>query len=435
MKKRILGIALAGALAFSALAGSIVTASAEDSQEATFAPPSDFRLGEYEPSQFTLDNYGVNNLMFAIPGAWVGEKGSPARQTWEKYDSRAGLYWWGSVDNPDEVPEANGHGWPGWKMKKEADAVNLYSSRCPKETASLIFSNFIDGGMDTKYPEYDAAQQTKDLNEQEFYGEYESFYYPKEFWDYIKAKYPDAKIPEADFGKYAKNFFDDGGICFYQDNMVFVVDLVNTDRAQVSPVSPKAGLDGAFYFYYGNGEFGIWPTKELCIKQENLPTDDKGNVDYSQIAKEEEPTTVEPTTAKDDTPVGADSEEGTDSKLKIQSKTDFITNEHSDSAGDKRDFVVFGNFTGKYWEDNSKIDVTIPETTTGESGADNTTAPGPNNNDATSNEGDKSDSGSGSNDSNGSIATGDFSAVALIGVVAIAGLGVFYFIRRRRSSK
>ncbi len=48
MKKRLLGIALAGTLAFSALAGSVMTASAE------LAPPSANRLPEYTPSATIL---------------------------------------------------------------------------------------------------------------------------------------------------------------------------------------------------------------------------------------------------------------------------------------------------------------------------------------------------------------------------------------------
>ena len=68
-----------------------------------------------------------------------------------------------------------------------------------------------------------------------------------------------------------------------------------------------------------------------------------------------------------------------------------------------------------------------PETTT--------TVPAADNNDATSAQGEQSSSGSGSNNSNGSIATGDYSAAAIFGVFAIAGLGVFYFVRKRRSSK
>ena len=404
MKKRILGIALAGALAFSALAGSVVTASAE------LAPPNPNRLPEYTPST------GVQtfNLSVAVPGAWIGAEGSDARKTWEKYGSTAGLYWWGSLDNPDEAPAAAGHGWPGWKMKKGADAVNLYTTGVPKNTASMIFSNFIDGGMDTTYPEYNAAMQTKDLTQLEYIGEGDSDYFPKEFWDYIYTTYyedmaddPNFKIEE--FGDYAKNFFysaDDDSIYHYLDDMVFVVDTVNTDRAAVSPVSGKAGLDGGFYFYYGNGEFGIWPTKAMCIEKEGLKVDDQGNV---LIAEET-----------------------------VQEKTDFVTRKHIDAYDQttEKDVVVFGNFTGKYWADTAVPDVPVnPETTTVAPAAAETTIPDPDTNDAGSSSGSTSDEGSGSNDSNGSIATGDFAAPVLIATLLFAGLGVFYYARKRRSSK
>lgn len=404
MKKRILGIALAGALAFSALAGSVVTASAE------LAPPNPNRLPEYTPST------GVQtfNLSVAVPGAWIGAEGSDARKTWEKYGSTAGLYWWGSLDNPDEAPAAAGHGWPGWKMKKGADAVNLYTTGVPKNTASMIFSNFIDGGMDTSYPEYDAAMQTKDLTQLEYIGDGDSDYFSNEFWDYLYNTYydsfvddPNFQIPE--FGNYAKNFFyseDDDSIYHYLDDMVFVVDTVNTDRAAVSPVSGKAGLDGGFYFYYGNGEFGIWPTKELCIEKEGLKVDDQGNV---LIAEET-----------------------------VQEKTDFVVRTHTDAYDDttQKEVVVFGNFTGKYWADNAVPDVPVnPETTTVAPAAAETTIPDPDTNDAGSSSGSTSDEGSGSNDSNGSIATGDFAAPVLIATLLFAGLGVFYYARKRRSSK
>ena len=382
MKKRILGIALAGALAFSALAGSVVTASAE------LAPPNPNRLPEYTPST------GVKtfNINVAIPGAWIGAEGSDARKTWEKYGSTAGLYWWGSMDNPDEAPAAASHGWPGWKMKK-GDQVNLYTSQVPKNTASMIFSNFIDGGMNTKYPEYNAAMQTKDLTQLEYIGEGDSDYFPKEFWDYVYS--------------YVDDLADDPSF-----DMVFVVDTGNTDRAQVSPVSGKAGLDGAFYFYYGNGEFGIWPTKELCIEKEGLKVDDQGNV---LIAEET-----------------------------VQEKTDFVIRKHTNAydGTPDLDYVVFGNFTGKYWEDTSVPDVPTPtaETTTapatqkGTDGEDGS-IPDPDNNDAGSSSGSTSDEGTGSNDSNGAIATGQFAGPVLLCTVLIAGLGVFYFVRKRRSSK
>ena len=418
MKKRIFAVALAALLLVSTFAGSMITASAAD-----VAPPNPNRLPTYTPST------GVETfrLHFALPGAWIGEEGSDARKTWEKYGSTSGLYWWGSLDNPDEAPAAASHGWPGWKMETGASigllgADNLYTTLVPKNTASMIFDNFIDGGMDESYPEYKAAKQTKDLTQLEYLGQGDSDYFSKEFWDYIYDNYyddfvenPNYQIEE--FGPYAKNFFyseEDDSIYHYLDDMVFVVDTVNTDRAQVSPVSGMAGLDGGFYFYYGGGEFGIWPTKELCIKQEELKTTTEGGTEVD-IANETK-----------------------------QEKTDFVTRERTDAYDltTKKDVVVFGNFTGKYWKDTSEIVVptdpasdptTAPATQNATDG--DGSIPDPDNNDAGSSSGSTSDEGTGSNDSNGAIATGQFAGPVLLCTVLIAGLGVFYFVRKRRSSK
>lgn len=416
MKKRILGVALAGALAFSAIAGSIATVSAADA-----APPNPNRLPEYTPSA----GVETRTVMFAMPGSWIGEEGSTTRQTWEKYGSAAGLYWWGGEDNPDEAPAANTHGWPGWKMKKvsEGEIENLYSTLASRKAPNMIFSNFIDGGMDTSYPEYNTSQQTEDL-QVEWFGEGDSDYYPKEFWDYLYNNYeedflddPNYQIEE--FGDYAKNFFyDDVDSSIYQyiDNMVFVTDY-HIDPNKVSPVSGKAGFPGAFYFYYGNGEFGIWPTREMCIEKEGLTVDADGKIVYEGTKK--------------------NAETGEDEAFKetVDETNGFILRNHTDAyyTDKTRDFVVFGNFTGKYWSDTAAPEMPTVEPTS--AAADTTTVPAADNNDATSAQGEQSSSGTGSNNSNGSIATGDYSAAAIFGVFAIAGLGVFYFVRKRRSSK
>lgn len=415
MKKRILGVALAGALAFSAIAGSIATVSAAD------APPNPNRLPEYTPSA----GVETRTVMFAMPGSWTGEEGSTTRETWEKYGSSAGLYWWGGEDNPDEAPAANKHGWPGWKMKKvsEGDIANLYSTLASRTAPNMIFSNFIDGGMDTSYPEYNTSQQTEDL-QVEWFGEGDSDYYPKEFWDYLYNNYEEDFIEDPnyqieEFGDYAKNFFyDDMDESIYQyiDNMVFVTDY-HIDPNKVSPVSGKAGFPGAFYFYYGNGEFGIWPTREMCIEKEGLTVDADGNIVYEGTKK--------------------NAETGEDEAFKetVDETNGFILRNHTDAyyTDKTRDFVVFGNFTGKYWSDTAAPEIPTVEPTS--AAADTTTVPAADNNDATSAQGEQSSSGSGSNNSNGSIATGDYSAAAIFGVFAIAGLGVFYFVRKRRSSK
>ena len=82
------------------------------------------------------------------------------------------------------------------------------------------------------------------------------------------------------FGEYASNFFnsdtiqeqyrdlypeeEDGDSCisFHFDNMVFVVDF-SPEHMEPFPISGKIGFSGDFYFYYGGGAYGTWPTKEL----------------------------------------------------------------------------------------------------------------------------------------------------------------------------
>ncbi len=299
------------------------------------APPNPNRLPEYTPSA----GVETRNVMFAMPGFWTGSEGSADRETWEKYGSTAGLYWWGGEDNPDEAPAAAGHGWPGWKMKKNPYIPNLYSTAMSKSSPNAIFSNFVDGGMDNSYPEYNADKHTKDL-QIEWFGQGDSDYYPLEFWDYLYDNYYDAFLENfvysiKDFGEYADNFFFDeydDAIYQYIDDMIFVVDY-NQMNMQISPVSGKGGYSGAFYFYYGNGEFGIWPTKELCVKQEGLSVDESGKVI-------------------------------TDGET-VDEKTGFILREHTDAymTTTKRDFVVFGNITGEYWnnkEINKPVSPTIP---------------------------------------------------------------------------
>lgn len=283
------------------------------STNAYSSPPNYNRLPEYIPS----DGVQTRTVMFAMPGSW-------SNGIWNYYGGNVGLYWWGGQDNPDDYPTAYGHGWPGWKMKRSADIPNLYSTYVSIQAPNYIFSNFIDGGNDKSYPEYYASNQTADL-QIEYFGQGDSDYYPKEFWDYLYDNYYDDFSVDSNyqikkFGDYAANFFYnkwDDSIYQHIDNMVFVVDC-NSSRARISPVSDKIGYDGAFYFYYGNGEFGIWPTREMCIEKEEIKLDKDGKVDFQNEALDE--------------------------------KNGFIIREHTDAYNQSlRDFVVFGNFTGKYW--------------------------------------------------------------------------------------
>ena len=87
----------------------------------------------------------------------------------------------------------------------------------------------------------------------------------------------DAEVDLSEFGDYAYNFFNEDlvgdeiypkedmmgfGESFTFDNMVYVVSF-DPGKMVESPVSHKIGYGGDFYFYYGGGEYGSWPTREL----------------------------------------------------------------------------------------------------------------------------------------------------------------------------
>ena len=388
MKKRILGVALAGVLAVSALAGSVMTASAA----------SEDYLGEYKPSA----GVETRKVYFAMPGAWTND-------VTKTQNDACGIYWWGGSDEPDKVPAANGHGWPGYKMINESEVVNLRSTLMAADTPNIIFSNYIDGGMDVTAPEFTAAKQIVDT-QIEYFQQGDSDYMPLEFWDYLYDTYyedfcddPNYQIEE--FGGYAQNFFyseDDDNISHYIDNMIYVVDLDNIKMSYTIVPEGMPSFCGSFYFYYGNGEFGVWPTKELLTEHEGVQFDEDGKA----VLENE---TV--------------------------NKWGFVTrNLHDAYTKEEKEMVVYGNITGNYWaEKDVEIPTVDPATITTTAPA--TTIPDAENNDATSASGSASDSSTGSNNSNGSIATGEASTFAFVAVAIIAALGVFYFVRRRRSSK
>lgn len=116
----------------------------------------------------------------------------------------------------------------------------------------------------------------------------------------------DNEIDFSVFGeKYASNFFNsdfasevfpneedgEGCIAFHFDNMVFVVNL-DPSKMQKSPLSQKIGFDGEFYFYYGGGNYGSWPTEELNEEmggvKGNFATGDYVTKTYEQIMEEYE---------------------------------------------------------------------------------------------------------------------------------------------------
>ncbi len=183
--------------------------------------------------------------------------------------------------------------------------------------------------------------------------------------------------------KYANNFFNENlvgdeiypaeetqylGMSFHFDNMVYVVSM-DPDKMVVSPLSGKIGYDGNFFFYYGNGEYGNWPTKEL------------------------------------------------NEKMKTE-------------LGEQ--YVVSGNFNDEEYKNGKAPELPPVPATNGEggNGNNNGTVPAAAT-DAASSTSDSDSSYTGSNDANGAIATGQASLFVIVMVVLVAGAGVVFFTRKK----
>ena len=215
----------------------------------------------------------------------------------------------------------------------------------------------------------------------------------------------------SEFGTYATNFFnedmvgEDGGIDLYLkeetngdclsftfDNMVFVVDL---DPANIkkNALSQKLEFAGGIYFYYGNGEYGTWPTKEL-------------NKQFGGVLGNFM-----------DLPIDEEAEEGQQIVKGAYLNSDYAT------------------IKAAYDELHKNDPTDPPETTKGKgnngNGDEDGSVPGPDNTDATSGTSDPDKDSNSANNANGAIATGQVSVAVIIFVVLIAGIGAVYFSRRR----
>ncbi|MED9970776.1 MAG: hypothetical protein UFA98_12355 [Ruminococcus sp.] len=333
MKKKVLGAIFAGAMAATIAATSIASVAALKTDHSKYTPSAGVETYKY---------------YLAMPGCWINDS------TKDNNDA-AGCYWWDAADNPgDRFP----NGWPGYEMDKEEGFENLYSINAPQVAAAVVFSNYLDGGMDSSKPEFSQALQCKN-SKAEYYNEGDSDNYSPKFWKYMwKLAQDKAGIANDDedfsntyeaiiddpdivdftpeFGENGKVFFSETeqqfGLSMRFDGMIWIVDL-NPDHMTVvnEDLIPggKPVFDGDWYFMYGNGEYGMWPTKEMALEQEGLTVDEEGKYVLTEDFTEDEYGTIR----------------------------------------NKDGYIVVGNFTGRYYEesvaptiDPSKV-TTAPATT------------------------------------------------------------------------
>ena len=349
--KRLTAAAMAAVMAATVTAVSLTNASATKNPDDTYTQSRGVEAKAYR---------------FAMPGCWQSDY-------WRQNENCAGIYWWTGADTPGTVYS---HDWPGYKMSKvsEAGVDNLYSSPVPADAYMIIINNHIDGGMPGQpnflQERFDAACNTNDT-QSVYYAFMESPYYTKDLWKYVWDKAADEvgrtidwsddetrmtseeatqisniydELQEAvedddfvldipEFGQYAKNFYvemeNGDGIAQSFDNMVYVVNLDPNTNVISTTITPEGKITygGDWFFYYGNGEYGTWPTKELLAEHTGIIFDDNGNPVL---------------------PFGSDmviDEYGTINRV--------VTTRD----GIQQKLMVAGNFTGKYYSDIPTPDV------------------------------------------------------------------------------
>lgn len=232
--KRLASIFIAVLLVFSVTTAAFESVSAAIDENGCYVP---------EDTESTYRYY------FAMPNTWLNG-----------YTDTAGVYWWAG---PDACVGDNNVKWPGYKAQREgyqSNCYGVYYIDCPTNVPCIVWNNYIDGGMDRTSPLYSAAKQARDVAV-EFCSVGDLELYSEEWFAEIEEIY---NTDKSALGEYADNFFYDEefdcGFSFYYDNMIYVVNHFSGN-----PTSGAVWNDtyeGDWYFYYGNGEYGTYPTKE-----------------------------------------------------------------------------------------------------------------------------------------------------------------------------
>ncbi len=176
----------------------------------------------------------------------------------ESLDScSAGVYWWGTSYNPEDYYGTDRNGWPGYNITEteEADS-NIFVAKCPSDASTIIFNNTVDGG--------EITQKENDLDR--FYAAENTVNITSEFY-----------MPNED--KYG--FYPDGTDDV--DGMIYVCNLADTE---INEFSGRSTYCGAWFYYYGNGEYGIYKDYDDAVDNNAVYSGGQwpGNNNYWTIA-------------------------------------------------------------------------------------------------------------------------------------------------------
>lgn len=250
--KKFTAMLISALLVFSMMTAATENAMAAVAEDGTYVPDENVE--------------GTYRYYFAMPNSWLNE-----------YTDTAGVYWWTGFGDMIEGVSDN-MPWPGYKANRDSyqgNACGIYYVDCPSEVPVIVWNNYIDGGLDSEAPEFAASKQARDINT-EYYSAGDSYLYTSEWFEEMETAYNSDKTA---FGAYADNFFvEEGfgfGFSFNFNNMIFVLDPNNFFENYIG----NTVYVGDWYFYYGDGEYGTYPTRAWAESKGAL----KNLADYSDI--------------------------------------------------------------------------------------------------------------------------------------------------------
>lgn len=212
--------------------------------------------GYYVPEE----GESTNRYYFAMPNTWRN-----------KFTDTAGVYFFPNVVIDGFVEGEGPISWPGYKAYFDgykSYAYSIYYVDCPTDIEFIVWNNYIKSGATDDTAMSDAEKQSDGVNT-EFCSLYDYDIYDAEWFAEMEESYNGDKKA---LGSYADNFFYDeeygSGFSFNFDNMIYVVPQ-NAD-SENSSVTGIETYKGNWYFFYGEDEYGTYPTREESEKNNTL---------------------------------------------------------------------------------------------------------------------------------------------------------------------
>lgn len=212
--------------------------------------------GCYVPEEGEL----TNRYYFAMPNTWRN-----------KFTDTAGVYFFPNVVIDGFVEGEGPMNWPGYKAYFDgykSYAYSIYYVDCPTDIEFIVWNNYIKSSA-TDDTAMSVAEKQSDGVNTEFCSLYDYDIYDAEWFAEMEESFNGDKKA---LGSYADNFFYDeeygSGFSFNFDNMIYVVP-----QNAVSENSSVTGIEtykGNWYFFYGEDEYGTYPTRDESEKNNTL---------------------------------------------------------------------------------------------------------------------------------------------------------------------